>query len=207
MAVLRHPKMGAARFAAEMIEKPVINAGDGSGFHPTQTLLDLYTIWETMGGLSDLKIAIMGDLKYGRTTHSLSTTLSRFNKNLYLCSPESLNMPPEYIDELKRQKVDVVETDDVTAVLPELDVLYVTRIQKERFPDPSEYQKVAGVYKVDAQMLEASKPNLMVMHPLPRVWEIDYNVDKTPKAKYFKQMFNGIVVRMALLSLIAGVLS
>ncbi|MHA1839835.1 MAG: aspartate carbamoyltransferase [Candidatus Ranarchaeia archaeon] len=204
--VLRHPKMGAAKFAAGLISKPVINAGDGSGLHPTQTLLDLFTIWEKHEDLSDLKIAIMGDLKYGRTTHSLSTTLARFTKSIYLISPDSLRMPREYIDELAKQKVKVVETAKVESILPELDVLYVTRIQKERFPDPSEYQKVADIYKVDAQLLKKSKPELMIMHPLPRVGEIDYDVDDLPKAKYFEQMFNGILVRMALLTLIAGVI-
>lgn len=205
MVVLRHPKMGAARFASEIISKPIINAGDGSGSHPTQTLLDLFTIWEYHKDLSDLKIALMGDLKYGRTTHSLSTTLARFTKQLYLISPPSLQMPREYIDDLKHQKVDVIETEEVNSIIPDLDVLYVTRIQKERFPDSSEYKKVAGIYKVDLNLLAPSKPSLMVMHPLPRVGEIAYEVDTSPKAKYFEQMFNGVLIRMALLSLIAGV--
>ncbi|MHA1917397.1 MAG: aspartate carbamoyltransferase [Candidatus Ranarchaeia archaeon] len=202
--ILRHPKMGAARLADSVVDIPVINAGDGSGQHPTQTLLDLYTIMNSTKG-TKANIALMGDLKYGRTVHSLSKALSRFNKKLTLLSPKMLRMPKEIIHDLQSKNVEVIETESLEDVLPELDVLYVTRIQKERFPDPIEYVKVKDVYKITLELLKKSKEELSILHPLPRVGEIAYEVDSSPKAKYFKQMFNGVLVRMALLSLLAGV--
>ncbi len=194
--VLRHPLEGAARFAAEHSDVPIINAGDGAGQHPTQTLLDLYTI-KKESSLKNLKIALMGDLKYSRTVHSLIKALTLFGAEIYLISPPSLALPEELFEEI-REKVRV-EVAELEEVIEEIDVLYVTRIQKERFPDEEEYLKVAGSYKVDAKTLERAKDNLIVMHPLPRVDEIDVSVDRTKHAKYFQQTFYGVPVRMAIL--------
>ncbi len=200
--VLRHPTMGAARAAAEVASVPIINAGDGSGEHPTQTLLDLYTILKEKGRIEGLKIGLLGDLKYGRTVHSLSIALGRFKNNLFLISPEELKMPREHVRDLEEMGVNVVETNNLEDVLGELDVLYVTRIQKERFPDIKEYEKVKESYRIDKNTLENAKSDLIIMHPLPRVGEISYDVDKTKHAVYFKQVGYGVTVRMTLLALI-----
>ncbi len=189
--VLRHYREGAARFAAEISEVPVINAGDGAGQHPTQTLLDLYTI-KRESKLEKIKIALIGDLKYSRTVHSLIKALSLFNAEIYLVSPPSLRLPEHLIESAK-----CVETN-LKHAIEEADVLYVTRIQRERFPDEEEYRKVAGSYKITAEMLRNSKA--IVMHPLPRVDEISYDVDNLKNAVYFKQAFYGVPVRMAILS-------
>lgn len=189
--VLRHYREGSARFASEICEIPVINAGDGAGQHPTQTLLDLYTI-KKEAKLENLKIALVGDLKYSRTVHSLIKALALFNARMYLVSPESLKLP----EEIMELKADFVECDLKTA-LDEVDVVYVTRIQKERFPDEEEYRKVAGSYRITAKMLEGKKA--LIMHPLPRVDEISYDVDSLDNAIYFKQTFYGVPVRMAIL--------
>jgi aspartate carbamoyltransferase catalytic subunit len=202
--VLRHPQEGAARLAAEFTDRPVINAGDGAGQHPTQTLLDLYTIWDERGGIDGAKIALVGDLKYGRTVHSLTYALSSFEVELTFVAPSVLQMPREVVEHVRAQGLPLAMTEDLEKVIPNLDVLYVTRIQKERFPDPQEYAKVAGVYRVDAAMLRDARKGLIVMHPLPRVEEIAPEVDGTPHARYFEQAFNGVPVRMALLSLILG---
>ncbi len=191
--VIRHPLEGSARFASEHSEVPVINAGDGAGQHPTQTLLDLYTIMKECGRIEGLKIALMGDLKYSRTVHSLIKALNMFNNEIYLISPEGLRLPEEFLEEVKAEEVNLND------VIEEIDVLYVTRIQKERFPDEEEYRKVAGSYRITAKTLERAKDNLIVMHPLPRVDEIDVDVDKTKHAKYFDQAFYGVPVRMAIL--------
>ncbi|WP_456328273.1 aspartate carbamoyltransferase [Archaeoglobus sp.] len=191
--VIRHPLEGSARFASEHSEVPVINAGDGAGQHPTQTLLDLYTIMKECGRIERLKIALMGDLKYSRTVHSLIKALNLFNNEIYLISPESLRLPEEFLEEVKAKEVTLDE------VIDEIDVLYVTRIQKERFPDEEEYRKVAGSYRITAETLKRAKEDLIVMHPLPRVDEIDVSVDKTKHAKYFDQAFYGVPVRMAIL--------
>lgn len=204
--VIRHPKEGAARLAAEVAEIPVINAGDGSNQHPTQTLLDLYTIRKEFGKIDGLKIGLLGDLKYGRTVHSLAEALAYYDVELYLISPELLRMPRHIVEELREKGVTVYETSDLMSVIGELDVLYVTRIQKERFPDEQEYLKVRGSYQVNLQVLSKAKETLKVMHPLPRVDEIHPEVDKTKHAIYFKQVFNGIPVRMALLGLVLGVI-
>lgn len=201
LIVLRHPQMGSAKLAAEAAEVPVINAGDGAGHHPTQTLLDLYTIRKNFGRIVDLKIGLLGDLKYGRTVHSLAYAASRFDNELYFISPSGLEMPGEIIDDLL-EAGRITESSDLEGVLSELDVLYVTRIQKERFSDPSEYNKVKDSYKVDLELLESASPDLRVLHPLPRVGEISPEVDSSPYAKYFDQVFHGIVIRMALLSLL-----
>lgn len=200
--VLRHPQEGAARLAAEFTEKPVINGGDGAGQHPTQTLIDLYTIWDERGGIDGAKIALVGDLKYGRTVHSLTYALSNFDVDLTFVAPAGLQMPREVVDHVRAEGLSLAMTEDLGKVVPDLDVLYVTRIQKERFPDPQEYAKVAGSYRVDTALLRDARKSLVVLHPLPRVDEIAPEVDATPHARYFEQAFNGVPVRMGLLSLI-----
>ena len=201
--VLRHPLEGAARFAAEYAHIPVINAGSGAEEHPTQALLDLYTILKAKGRIDGLNIILMGDLRYGRTVHSLAYALSNYDVSLHLVSPALLRMRPEVIEDIKGQ-IEVSEHTDLMEVLPDADVLYVTRIQKERFPDLGEYEKVRGSYVIDLEVLKKAKDDLIVMHPLPRVDEIAVEVDSTPFAKYFEQVRNGVVVRMALLALILG---
>lgn len=201
--VLRHPSQGAARMASEFVSVPLINAGDGAGQHPTQTLLDLYTIRENVG-LDGLNIGITGDLKYGRTVHSLSLALTNFDVSQYLISPESLRLPRSVRYDLDEAGASVTEHTDLESVLPDLDVLYVTRIQRERFPDEAEYRTVAGEYRIDAATLEDASDDLIVMHPLPRVDEIASDVDETSHAKYFEQASNGVTVRMALLDLALG---
>jgi len=201
---LRHPLEGAARLAAEFAEAPVINAGSGAEEHPTQALLDLYTIIKEKGRIDGLNIALMGDLRYGRTVHSLAYALSMYNVKLYLVSPEILRMRKEVLKTLKEKEIEVVEKTRVEEIIGDIDVLYVTRIQKERFPDPAEYAKVRGSYRIDLETLKNAKEDLVILHPLPRVDEIAPEVDNTPHAKYFKQVWNGIIVRMALLALILG---
>jgi len=202
--VLRHPHEGSSRLAAKFSENPVINAGDGAGSHPTQTLLDLFTIKRSKGSIDGLNIVLVGDLKYGRTVHSLVDALAMFGAKLTLVAPETLQMPDDHVSRLKAEGIGLRLTDKLEDVISDADVLYVTRIQKERFPDPSEYNKVAGTYRIDNEMLREAKKDLIVMHPLPRVDEIDPAVDDTPHAKYFEQAFNGIPVRMALLYMILG---
>ncbi len=198
--VLRHPREGAARMASEFSNVPIINAGDGAGHHPTQTMLDLYTIMRE-SSLSGLRIALVGDLKYGRTVHSLAYALSLYQADVTLVSPASLKMPEVIKKDLKRQGAIVRETTRIEDVVEEVDVLYVTRIQKERFPDPGEYQKLAGVYRISEELLKKARENLIIMHPLPRVDEIDPAVDSTRYARYFEQSFYGVPVRMALLAM------
>jgi aspartate carbamoyltransferase catalytic subunit len=199
--VLRHPSEGAATLAAENVSVPVVNAGDGAGQHPSQTLLDLHTIRENHG-LDDLTVGIMGDLKYGRTVHSLAAALTNFDANQHFISPESLRLPRSIRFDLHETGAQMREHTDLEDVLGELDVLYVTRIQKERFPDENEYKRVAGEYRIDAETLEGASDDLSVMHPLPRVDEIAPDVDDTDHARYFEQAHNGIPVRMALLDTI-----
>ncbi|MGQ9565212.1 MAG: aspartate carbamoyltransferase [Candidatus Bathyarchaeales archaeon] len=201
--VLRHPLEGAARLAAEFASVPIINAGSGAEEHPTQALLDLYTIVKEKDAIDGLNIALVGDLRYGRTVHSLSYALSNYKVRLFLISPESLRMRREVLEAVKG-KMQIVEKTALEEIIPELDVLYVTRIQKERFPDPAEYAKVKGVYKIDLTLLKAAKKDLIILHPLPRIDEIVPEVDATPHARYFQQVWNGIVTRMALLALIFG---
>jgi len=201
--VLRHPLEGAARLAAEFSDVPVINAGSGAEEHPTQALLDLYTILKEKGTIDGLNITLMGDLRYGRTVHSLAYALSLYNVNLFLVSPMLLRMRREVSDAIKK-RIRITEGTAVGDVLHETDVLYVTRIQEERFPDPSEYAKVRGTYKIGLDTLRDAKEDMIIMHPLPRVDEIDHEVDDTPHARYFQQVWNGIVTRTALLALILG---
>ncbi|MFZ3168841.1 MAG: aspartate carbamoyltransferase [Candidatus Methanoperedens sp.] len=198
--VLRHPREGSARMAAQFSNVPILNAGDGAGHHPTQTLLDLYTIMRE-SSLSNLRIALVGDLKYGRTVHSLAYALSMYHADMTLISPKQLQMPDVIKKDLKKQGASITETTNMEDVLGDIDVLYVTRIQKERFPDPAEYQKVAGIYRVTVELLEKALDNLIIMHPLPRLDEIDPAVDRTKYARYFEQSFYGVPVRMALLAM------
>lgn len=198
---LRHPLEGSAKLAAEFSKVPIINAGSGAEEHPTQALMDLYTIKKEKSKIDNLKIALLGDLRYGRTVHSLACALSLYNIELYLISPRSLKMRKEVVDSIKN-KISITEDKNLEKIISQIDVLYVTRIQKERFPDPAEYSKVKGVYKIDLNTLNAGKKDLIILHPLPRLDEISSEIDNTPQAKYFQQVWNGIVVRMALLSLI-----
>lgn len=202
--VLRHPYEGAARLAADFSINPVINAGDGAGSHPTQTLLDLFTMRRAKGSLDGLDIVLLGDLKYGRTVHSLAEALTMFGANLTLVAPDQLQMPDEIVSHIKKKGCRMTKTSRLEDVIEKADVLYVTRIQKERFPDPAEYLKVAGMYRINNNVLRESKKDMIIMHPLPRVDEIAPEVDSTEHAKYFQQAFNGVPVRMALLCAILG---
>ena len=199
IAVIRHPNQGAAQYSADAVDIPILNAGDGAGNHPTQTMLDLFTIHESHGSLEGLNVMMVGDLRYGRTTHSLSHALVRFGAKLTLVSPKSLKMPSEIVSDLKNHGGDINETEDMASSIDSADVIYMTRIQKERFPDEEEYTKVAGIYKLNANDIEGAKPDMIVMHPLPRVNELHASVDSTKHAKYFQQAFNGVPTRMALL--------
>jgi aspartate carbamoyltransferase catalytic subunit len=203
--VVRHPQEGAARLAAEFADAPILNAGDGAGRHPTQCLLDLFTIKTEKKKIKKNKIVLLGDLKYGRTVHSLAYALSLYGAELTFVSPASLKMPNEVVNECRELGIEPNNTSNLEKAIRDADVLYVTRIQRERFPDAEEYNRVVGTYKIDKDLLKNSKDDLIIMHPLPRVTEIDPEVDNRPQAIYFKQAFNGVPVRMALLSLVAGV--
>ena len=205
IAVIRHPRQGAAQYSANAIDIPVLNAGDGAGNHPTQTMLDLFTIRQAHSTLEGLNVVLVGDLRYGRTTHSLSHALVRFGAKLTLVSPDSLRMPAEIVSDLQSRGAEVVESEDLVGSISEADVIYMTRIQKERFPDEDEYAKVAGIYKMTADDLAGAKGGMIVMHPLPRVNEVDPSVDSTKHARYFQQAFNGVPTRMALLCRSLGV--
>ena len=200
---LRHGLEGSAKLAAEFSRVPIINAGTGAEEHPTQALIDIYTIRKEKGKIDGLKVALVGDLRYGRTVHSLAYALAMYNVELFLVSPETLRMRKDVLAVIKN-KLQVTENASLEKIIPQIDVLYVTRIQKERFPDAAEYAKVKGAYRVDLKTLEHAKKDLIILHPLPRVDEIAPEVDATPQAKYFQQVWNGIVVRMALLSLVLG---
>jgi aspartate carbamoyltransferase catalytic subunit len=200
---LRHPLDGAAKLAAEFSKIPVINGGSGSEEHPTQALLDLYTVQKEKGKIDGLRVALVGDLRYGRTVHSLAYALSLFDVELCLVSPDSLRMRREVLRAIKN-KIPVSESSNLENTIPQVDVLYITRIQKERFPDQAEYAKVKGVYRIDLDSLKNAKKDLIILHPLPRVDEIAPEVDGTTQARYFQQVWNGIVVRMALLALVLG---
>jgi aspartate carbamoyltransferase len=204
--VLRHPETGSAAIAAKAARKPVINAGDGTGEHPTQALLDLFTIFEELGvGVVDgLTVTMLGDLKYGRTVHSLARLLSLYEVKINYVSPEILRMPQEVMDEVGQKMIQQAEFDALQKVLPETDVLYVTRVQKERFEDAADYEKVKGAYVIDAATMKSAKKDMIVMHPLPRVTEISQDFDDDPRAAYFRQMEYGLYVRMALLAMVLG---
>ncbi|RMF89873.1 MAG: aspartate carbamoyltransferase [Methanobacteriota archaeon] len=203
MIVIRHIREGAARLAAEVSEKPIINAGDGPNQHPTQTLLDLFTIKKALGRL-DIKVTLVGDLKYGRTVHSLVYALAMFDATISLVSPKGLEMPSEVLEDLKAMGAAIETSNELD--ISDTQALYVTRIQKERFPDPEEYEKVKGTYKITLGTLEGARKDLIILHPLPRVDEVSPEIDGTPYARYFDQVANGVPVRMAVLGLVAGVL-
>lgn len=199
--VLRHPEVGSAALAAEYARKPIINAGDGIGEHPTQALLDLFTISEELRRIDGLTVTLLGDLKHGRTVHSLARLLSLFNVKINYVSPEILRMPEEVMKEVKVPQAEVRTLEEV---LPETDILYVTRVQKERFATPEEYEAVSGSYKITLDTLKIAKSDMIVMHPLPRVGEIAMEVDDDPRAAYFRQMEYGLYTRMALLAMVLG---
>jgi aspartate carbamoyltransferase catalytic subunit len=200
---LRHSLEGAAKLAAEFSKVPIINGGTGAEEHPTQAFTDLYTMRREKGGIDGLKVALVGDLRYGRTVHSLAYALAMYKIELFLVSPETLRMRKDVLQTIKN-KISVTEDGKLEDIMPQIDVLYVTRIQKERFPDATEYAKVKGAYKIDSKTLKNAKKDMIILHPLPRVDEIAAEVDVTPQARYFKQVWNGIVVRMALLALVLG---
>jgi len=204
LIAIRHPRKGAAQEAADAVQVPVINAGDGTGQHPTQALLDVYTIQKERDSLEGLTVTLAGDLKNGRTVHSLVYLLARFGVRLRLISPPSLEMPAEITEELRQGGADVDAGDDLAAAMGESDVVYVTRIQRERFEDPAEYERLKGSYVVDMPMVRQAKPGITIMHPLPRVNEIALEVDAYEGAAYFRQAANGVPIRMALLALLAG---
>jgi aspartate carbamoyltransferase catalytic subunit len=203
--VMRHPREGSARFASEVATVPVINAGDGANQHPTQTLLDMYSIRKTQGSLDNLNIAFIGDLKYGRTVHSLVQALCNYNTTFHLVSPLELKLPSAVKMDIKERNLVYHQSTELLEVIPKVDILYMTRIQKERFSDPLDYEKVKNAYVLRNSMLEGAKQNLRIMHPLPRVNEITTDVDDNPKAYYFTQALNGVFVRQALLASILGV--
>jgi aspartate carbamoyltransferase catalytic subunit len=203
--VIRHRLEGVAKLAAEIANSPVINGGDGTHNHPTQSMIDLYTIWDKFESIDGLNVCILGDLKYGRAAISFMYGLTLFNpKKVFLVSPQLLKIRQEVRDFLKSTGLNIYETESLEEVLSISDVLYVTRIQKERFPDPTEYEKVKGSYRINIEILKNAKDDLIILHPLPRIDEIDMNVDYTKHAYYFKQAANGVPVRMALLSLLLG---
>lgn len=198
--VMRHPLEGAARFASEVAPVPIINAGDGSNQHPSQTLLDLYSILKTQGTLENLTICLVGDLKYGRTVHSLIMAMSHFQPTFKFIAPDELKMPDEYKDFCDKNNILYTEESELTDNFNDSDILYMTRVQKERFQDMMEYERVKNVYTLKNEMLANSKPNLRILHPLPRVSEIDPDVDSNEKAYYFQQAQNGLYVRQAIVS-------
>ncbi|MCU4158096.1 aspartate carbamoyltransferase [Carboxylicivirga sp. A043] len=204
LIVMRHPLEGSARYASEVSDVPVINAGDGANQHPTQTLLDMYSIYKTQGTLENLNIFLVGDLKYGRTVHSLLMAMSQFNPTFNFISPDSLKMPDEYKLFLDKKGIKYYEHLEFTDIIEEADILYMTRVQRERFSDPIEYEKVKNVYVLRNSMLDNTKDNLRILHPLPRVNEIHTDVDSNPKAYYFEQAENGVYARMAIIASILG---
>lgn len=204
LIVLRHPEMGAAAIAAHYAKKPIINAGDGVGEHPTQALLDLFTIVQDLGRLDGLKVAMVGDLKYGRTVHSLTKLLVNFGVEFVFVHPDLLPMPEDVLDVVRTTGHTVYMTKNIHEVIDSVDVLYVTRVQKERFTDLAQYDRVKDDYVVDEALMQRAKKQMIVMHPLPRVNEISYAVDDDPRAAYFRQMRNGMYIRMALLAAVLG---
>ena len=201
--VLRHQEEGSAKIASEVSSVPIINAGDGIGEHPTQALLDLYTIKKELGKIDNLKVALIGDLLYGRTIHSLIYLLALYKKvKIYLVSPNQLKLPEKYKDYLIQKKIEFEELTDLNEVLNKIDVLYVTRIQKERFKSEQEYEQAKDAYIIDRKIVNQLKENAIIMHPLPRVNEISPELDNDKRAVYFRQAQNGLYIRMALLRLI-----
>lgn len=204
LIVMRHPVEGAARYASEITNVPVINAGDGSNQHPTQTMLDLYSIKKTQGTLENLTISMVGDLKYGRTVHSLLMAMRFFNPTYHFVAPQELKLPPQYPEYMKENNIKFDEREDMNSILAETDILYMTRVQQERFTDLVEYEKVKNTYTLRNSMLEGTKDNLRILHPLPRINEIAADVDQNPKAYYFEQARNGVFARQAVICSILG---
>lgn len=204
LIVMRHPVEGSARYASEVSPIPVVNAGDGANQHPTQTLLDLYSIRKTQGTLNNLKIVMVGDLKYGRTVHSLLMAMSQFNASFVFIAPKELQIPSEYKLFLKDAGLKFEEHTDLAENIKSADIVYMTRVQKERFSDPMDYEKVKNAYVLRNHMLEGTKSNMKVLHPLPRVNEISVDVDENAKAYYFTQALNGVYTRMAIMTSILG---
>jgi len=202
---MRHPIEGSARYASEISTVPVINAGDGANQHPTQTLLDLYSIRKTQDTLENLNIFMVGDLKYGRTVHSLMMAMSRWNATFNFISPEELKMPDEFKLYLENMGLKYYEHSDFTDIISRADIIYMTRVQRERFSDPMEYEKVKNIYVLRDEMLKNTKPNMRILHPLPRVNEIHINVDSNSKAYYFEQALNGVYTRQAILCTLLGI--
>lgn len=205
MIVMRHSLEGAPRYASEFSKVPIVNAGDGANQHPSQTLLDLYSIKKTQGTLDGINIMMVGDLKYGRTVHSLLQALSHFNTKFTFVAPPELRMPEEYKQFLRDKGLEYTETTEIGDAINEADIVYMTRVQRERFTDPMEYERVKNVYVLKNSMLEGTKDNMRILHPLPRVGEIEYDVDQNPKAYYFNQTENGVYTRMAIISYLLGV--
>ena len=203
--VMRHPLEGAARYAAEISPVPVVNAGDGANQHPSQTLLDLYSILKTQGTLENLTICLVGDLKYGRTVHSLIMAMSHFNPTFKFIAPDELKMPDEYKLFCQKRNIPYTEVNELNDNFNDADILYMTRVQRERFQDLMEYERVKNVYTLKKDMLAQSKPNLRILHPLPRVTEIDPDVDSSEKAYYFQQAQNGLYVRQAIMSKVLNI--
>ncbi len=204
LIIMRHPLEGSAKYASEVATVPVINAGDGANQHPTQTLLDLYSIIKTQGTLDDLNIFLVGDLKYGRTVHSLLMAMSHFTTIFNFISPEELKMPDEYKLFLENLGLKYYEHTDFTEIISRADIVYMTRVQQERFSDPMEYEKVKNIYVLRKHMIRNTKPNMRILHPLPRVNEIHPDVDASEKAYYFQQALNGVFTRQAIISSILG---
>lgn len=205
MIVMRHSLEGAPRYASEFSKVPIVNAGDGANQHPSQTLLDLYSIKKTQGTLDGINIMMVGDLKYGRTVHSLLQALSHFNTKFTFVAPPELRMPEEYKQFLRDKGLEYTETTEIGDAINEADIVYMTRVQRERFTDPMEYERVKNVYVLKNSMLDGTKENMRILHPLPRVGEIAYDVDLNPKAYYFNQTENGVYTRMAIISYLLGV--
>lgn len=205
LIVMRHPIEGSARYASEIASVPVINAGDGANQHPTQTMLDLYSIRKTQGTLENLNIFMVGDLKYGRTVHSLAMAMSKWNATFNFISPEELRMPEEFKLYLDNMGLKYYEHSDFSDIISKADIIYMTRVQKERFSDPMDYEKVKNVYVLKNVMLKNTKPNMRILHPLPRVNEIHTDVDTNPKAYYFEQALNGVFTRQAILCTLLGI--
>jgi len=204
LIVMRHPLEGSSRYASEVATVPVVNAGDGANQHPTQTLLDMYSIKKTQGRLNDINIFMVGDLKYGRTVHSLVQAMSPFNPIFNFISHPKLKMPQEYLDFLDSKGVKYYEHEQFNSIISEADIIYMTRVQRERFQDLMEYEKTKDLYILRNSMLENTKPNLRILHPLPRINEIQQDVDTNPKAYYFEQALNGVYARQAVISYVLG---
>lgn len=205
LIIIRHPLEGSARYASEVSSVPVINAGDGANQHPTQTLLDLYSILKTQGTLQNLRINMVGDLKYGRTVHSLLQAMSHFNPYFRFTAPEELKMPEEYKEQLRLSGIKFEESENLEEGIADMDIVYMTRVQRERFTDAIEYERVKNVYSLRRSMLGKTKPNMKILHPLPRINEIHQDVDSSEHAYYFDQARNGVYTRMAIITTLLGI--